>query len=179
MGFALSSLPGKGSRPTSLIELLGAQGPEIVRRFLHDCVRSKVEQERAHRESGFKRPYTDPRLRDPVQYRKLVSPMFEGGMIDFALSVLAGVGLFAATKKNGRRGLISDARESNLWFVDSHAVDLASGSPLGAVEVPAGGKVFCADADLVDCFYLQEFPVELLPMGHIPAYHASAHAMPG
>ena len=55
-------------------------------------------------------------------------------MIQYSLSVTATAGLFVAKKKIGQR-LIVDARESNLSFSDSNAVDLASEVALGSIEV--------------------------------------------
>ena len=45
----------------------------------------------------------------------------------------------------------------------SQAVDLASGSALGSLEVPGGGRVYVADADLKDAFYHMGLPDALRP----------------
>ncbi|CAK0849589.1 unnamed protein product, partial [Prorocentrum cordatum] len=105
---------------------------------------------------GFKKPYSDPSLRDPRRYAALVMRLHDAGVVDLvsdAALVVDEVGLFSVAKKSGRQRLVVDARPANFWFGDPEGVHLATGAALAAIELPDGANPWTASADIADAFY--------------------------
>ncbi|CAK0855455.1 unnamed protein product, partial [Prorocentrum cordatum] len=142
----LVSLPAVGGTPVPPSQLLGADGPDIVRRFITSKVLPIQSAEIFKKEAGFARPYLDPVLRQPAAYLSFVERMRDGGMLEFRVDEgnFEEVGLFTVWKKDGRQRLVIDCRGSNFRFAEPDKTSLASGGSFSSIEL-APGEVLWTD----------------------------------
>ncbi|CAK0867888.1 unnamed protein product [Prorocentrum cordatum] len=164
----LVSLPAVGGTPVPLSQLLGADGPDIVRRFITSKVLPIQSAEIFKEEAGFARPYLDPVLRQPAAYLSFVERMRDGGMLEFRVDEgnFEEVGLFTVWKKDGRQRLVIDCRGSNFGFAEPDKTSLASGGSFSSIELAPGEVLWTAGVDIADAFYNMGLP----PDGAYTAY---------
>eukprot|EP00971_Amphidinium_carterae_P152973 3032700-Amphidinium_carterae.1 len=181
------SLPSPERAPVPLEEVGGEAGSQIVQRVLlkripcKEIVSGRIEQ------SGIRRPYVDPGLRNPQRYAGLVVALLERGLLEFHERSVCQTGVFAVWKKNGKQRLILDARWSNLNFEGPDDVRLATGQSFGALEVDQGSPVCLGQVDIADAFYTLLLPKELrtlfgfpsIAAKHIPRKHWPSWASSG
>ncbi|CAK0904148.1 unnamed protein product [Prorocentrum cordatum] len=171
MGASQLSLPHPGDHPVALGRLLGAEVFDSVYRVISCKVLPKTEVLQREQSVGFKKPYSDPCLRDPRRYAALVRRLHEAGVVDLvsdAALVVDEVGPFSAAKKSGKQRLVVGARPANFWFGDPGGARLATGAALAAIELPDGANLWTASADIVDAFYNMQLPDAWRPCFALP-----------
>ncbi len=77
----------------------GKTGDHMVEEFCRSKVLPRSLAEPRLLESGLKRAYNDPSLRSFNKYASLVEHLFKRGMIQYSLSSVEQVGLFAVHKQ--------------------------------------------------------------------------------
>ena len=82
--------------------------------------------------------YTDPGLRCPRTYLKLVRRLHAAGLVKFTTECECRVGMFAVKKENDEQRLVLDCRYSSCHFSDPPKVQLASGQSFASIEVEPG-----------------------------------------
>ena len=119
--------------------------------------------------SGVKRIYSDPALRCPRTYLKLVRRLMHSVLVRFQIKrPKCRVGMFAVNKKNNEQRLVLDARYSSCYFTDPPKVHLASGGAFASIEVEPGQQVWLGNVDIQVAFYAMELPAELLTYFGLP-----------
>ncbi|CAK0816959.1 unnamed protein product, partial [Prorocentrum cordatum] len=171
----LVSLPAVGGTPVPLSQLLGDDGPDIVRRFITSKVLPIQSAEIFKKEAGFARPYLDPVLRQPAAYLAFVERMRDGGMLEFRIDEgdFEEVGLFTVWKKDGRQRLVIDCRGSNFRFGEPDKTSLASGGSFSSIELAPGEVLWTAGVDIADAFYNMGLPPELRHLFALPRLRAA------
>ncbi|CAK0839605.1 unnamed protein product, partial [Prorocentrum cordatum] len=171
----LVSLPAVGGTPVPLSQLLGDDGPDIVRRFIASKVLPIQSAEIFKKEAGFARPYLDPVLRQPAAYLAFVERMRDGGMLEFRVDEgnFEEVGLFTVWKKDGRQRLAIDCRGSNFRFAEPDKTSLASGGSFSSIELAPGEVLWTAGVDIADAFYNMGLPPELRHLFALPRLRAA------
>ena len=112
--------------------------------------------------------YTDPGLRSPRRYQKLVRRSQSAGLVQFALDCECRVGLFVVKKKNDEQRLVLDCRRSSCHFSAPPKVHLASGQSFASIEVEPGQQVWLGNVDIKVAFYAMQLPAELLKYFGLP-----------
>ncbi|CAK0806316.1 unnamed protein product, partial [Prorocentrum cordatum] len=171
----LVSLPAVGGAPVPLSQLLGDDGPDIVRRFITSKVLPIQSAEIFKKKAGFARPYLDPVLRQPAAYLAFVERMRDGGMLEFRVDEgnFEEVGLFTVWKKDGRQRLVIDCRGSNFRFAEPDKTSLASGGSFSSIELAPGEVLWTAGVDIADAFYNMGLPPELRHLFALPRLRAA------
>ena len=155
------ALPGSGFQPVSIEAAGGEGGRKIVERLLQKVLPSQAAQEKEI-QSGVRRPYSDPVLRNrPRVYARFLRRCRDAGLLEYRHSCRKKVGAFAVWKKNGEQRLVIDARIANCSFEDSDAVHLATGQSFGAIEAEEGPPIWVGGVDIAVAFYAMELPAEL------------------
>lgn len=112
------ALPPDGFLPVPLGELEKKCGRKLVERLTQATVSDHVAKENKMK-SGVKRIYSDPALRCPRIYLKLVRRLMQVGLVRFQTKKpKCRVGLFAVNKKNNEQRLVLGARYSSCYFTD-------------------------------------------------------------
>ncbi|CAK0877769.1 unnamed protein product [Prorocentrum cordatum] len=171
----LVSLPAVGGTPVPLSQLLGADGPDIVRGFITSKVLPIQSAEIFKKEAGFARPYLDPVLRQPAAYLAFVERMRDGGTLEFRVDEgdFEEVGLFTVWKKDGRQRPVIDCRGSNFRFAEPDKTSLASGGSFSSIELAPGEVLWTAGVDIADAFYNMGLPPELRHLFALPRLRAA------
>ncbi|CAK0868150.1 unnamed protein product, partial [Prorocentrum cordatum] len=159
----LVSLPAVGGALVPLDQLLGKDGPDIVRRFISSKVLSSHDAAEAKKDSGFARPYLDPVLRRREDYLAFIRRLGKANMLDFRLDGgdFEEVGLFTVWKKDGRQRLVIDCRGSSLHFAEPNKTSFASGASFSRMELQEGEQLWTGGVDIADAFYNMGLPGEL------------------
>ncbi|CAK0810560.1 unnamed protein product, partial [Prorocentrum cordatum] len=170
----LVSLPAVGGAPVPLDQLLGKDGPDIVRRFISSKVLSNHDAAEAKKDSGFARPCLDPVLRRRGDYLAFISRLRKANMLDFRLDGddFEEVGLFTVWKKDGRQRLVIDCRGSNLHFAEPNKTSLASGASFSRMELQEGEQLWTGGVDIAE-FYNMGLPCELRRYFALPRLRAA------
>eukprot|EP00971_Amphidinium_carterae_P350810 6491752-Amphidinium_carterae.1 len=148
------SLPSPDRAPVSLEGIGGEVGSQMVQRVLSKLTPCKETIANRIRESGVKRPYVDPGLKNPKRYADFVMGLLSCGLLEFCQDSVCQTGLFAVWKKNGKQRLILDARHCNLHFEAPDPVRLATGQSFGALEVDQGASIYLGQVDIADALIL-------------------------
>ena len=119
-------------------------------------------------ESDVRRAYTDPGLRCPCTYLKLVRRLHGAGLVKFTTECERRVGMFAVKKKNDEQRLVPDCRYSSCHFSDPPKVQLASGQSFASIEVEPGQQVWLGNVDIKVASYAVQVPAELLKYFGLP-----------
>ena len=139
------ALPPEGFAPVPLAVLEEKADRKLVEGLLNTTLPKEVAAERF--ESGVRRVYTDPGLRCPRTYLKLVRRLHAAGLVKFTTECECRVGMFAVKKKNDEQRLVLDCRYSSCHFSDPPKVQLASGQPFASIEVEPG-SVWLGNVDI-------------------------------
>ena len=140
---------------------------KLVEGLLEATLPDKVAAEKKI-SSGVRRVYTDPGLRCPRRYLKLVRRLHSAGLVQYALDCECRVGMFAVKKKNDEQRLVLDCRYSSCHFSDPPEVQLASGQSFASIEVEPGQQVWLGNVDIKVASYAMQLPVELLKYFGLP-----------
>eukprot|EP00971_Amphidinium_carterae_P341870 6480919-Amphidinium_carterae.2 len=160
---SLISWPERSSQPLSLAALLGEGGEEEIAEFIRLNVKDCPEARHTIHERRVPRAHWDARLRDPVEYGRLVCEMKERGLVTFRRceEVTEELGIFVVPKKNGQLRLIADCRRSNEHFKSADHVWLATGETLATMELDDDELLHVAQGDLKNAFFQIALPSKL------------------
>ena len=132
---------------------------KLVEGLFNATLPEKVAAEKKAK-SGVRRVYTDPGLRCPRTYLKLVRRLQAAGLVKFttAAECECRVGMFAVEKKNDEQRLVLDCRYASCHFSDPPKVQLASGQSFASIEVEPGQQVWLGNVDIGVAFYAMQLP---------------------
>ena len=172
LDISLLSLPRVGRRPISVTDALGeSAGGKIVEALKSAVLPKELADERV-RETGVRRPYSDPALRQPGTYSQVIRLLLERNLVGLRRTCRRRVGLFTVWKKSGKQRVIIDARIANAAFAEPPSVSLASGGAFASLEVDRGPSVFVGEVDLEDAFWWIALPESVVDMFGLPQVRA-------
>ena len=141
------ALPPEGFVPVPLAVLEERADRKLVEGLLNATLPDKVAAEKKG-QSGVRRVYTDPGLRCPRTYLKLVRRLHAAGLVQFATECECRIGMLALKKKNDEQRLVLDCRYSSCNFAEPPKVQLASGQSFASTEVEPGQQVYLGNVDI-------------------------------
>ena len=104
-------------------------------------------------------PHFDEKLRrSPHHYARFLSEMYSAGMVRFAASRPATVGLFFVEKSGNQLRLILDTRAVNQEFVDPDTTALPSAGVWRGLKIPASENLPLSQVDIEAAFYRIKSP---------------------
>ncbi|CAK0790921.1 unnamed protein product, partial [Prorocentrum cordatum] len=153
----LISLPSVGSEPKSLSALIGDDSMSIGHR-LQELLLPRERGLARVAEHAPKRAYSDPNLRNPRLYKKVLHRLVSSHLVEFHTDALSSVGMFFVYKKSGALRLILDGRIPSQLFDEPPKVKLATGAAFSQLRVDSREPVCVAGVDIADAFYTMLLP---------------------
>ena len=151
------ALPPEGFTPVPLKILEEECNRKFVQGLEEAVLPSRIAASKKE-SSGVRQTYSDPVLRCPRRYLKLVRRLQGAGLVKFLTTCDERVGVFAVKKKNDEQRLILDCRHASCHFTDPPKVHLASGAAFASIEVEPGQQVYLGNVDIKVAFYAMELP---------------------